>query len=184
MKKRDVISSISLRYKKVVVLVILFWLIIIISTMSVKLFTRITGDEVLLKVNHVDSNDPTKGYIKLRYDISDIDINALNPEEWDFKKGDTIYVTLSKEGRFCSISNISSKPVEGLFIKGKVKEVNGESLYVEYGMEDLFIKEDLGNMLSGFRAWNIYGKVAIDRFGNSIIKSIILIYDELEVELK
>src|SRR5690606_19882829 len=114
-------------------------------------------------------------YVILRYEISSIKIDPLRYKASDFKGGDKIYVSLQlddkKEGILSQIHK--SKPMEGLFIEGKVNDVYEKTLNVEYGIESYFVPEGEGLEIER-NLGEIYAKVAVDHYGKAVIKSLIL----------
>jgi len=96
-----------------------------------------TGETIVLATQPVDPFDPFRGqYMTINYEISRID-NAEG-----FKEGDTAYVALKEDGQgiWRKESVAKSKPDKGDFIRGDVTSVNGNSIRIEYGIEQFFFE--------------------------------------------
>lgn len=169
--------------KKIFLVIGAFWIVLIGGFIGIKEFTLKTGNEVLLKTVPVDPRDLFRGdYVILRYEISTIDANTFALNVSDFKVEDKIYATLNVDkDKIGNVSSISKQaPKDGNFIKGTVKRAYGNSLSVEYGIESYFVPEGKGREIERNRG-KLYTKVAIDKFGNAVIKSLIM--DGKEVNL-
>lgn len=169
--------------KKIFLIIGVFWVVLIGGFIGFKEFTLKTGNEILLKTVPVDPRDLFRGdYVILRYEISTIDTNTLALNASNFKVEDKIYVSLNvgndKIGNVVGISKQS--PLSGDFIKGTVKSTYENRITVEYGIESYFVPEGKGREIERNRG-KIYTKVAVDKFGNAVIKSLIM--DEKEVNL-
>ena len=162
----------------------IFWLIIVIGFVAFKEFTLITGKEVLLKTMPVDPRDLFRGdYVVLNYDISALDFNSLPTDSANFNDSDRVYVTLKIEDKYGVPTGIyRDPPKEGLFIKGTVKDVQGNGLIIEYGIESYFVPEGKGWEIQRQSGRNLEVKVAIDKFGNAVIKSLLIEGKEINFE--
>lgn len=162
--------------KKIFLIIGAFWIVLIGGFIGIKEFTLKTGNEVLLKTVPVDPRDLFRGdYVILRYEISTIDANAFALNVSDFKIEDKIYATLNVDkDKIGNVSSISKQtPANGNFIKGTVKSAYGNRLTIEYGIESYFVPESKGREIERNRG-KLYTKVAIDKFGNAVIKSLIM----------
>lgn len=170
--------------KNIFLLIGLFWLVIIGGFIGYKEFTLKTGDEILLKTRPVDPRDLFRGdYVILRYEISRIDTKETTFKAADFESGDKVYVRLNVDDE--QVGNLAGigkdKPAVGKFIEGEVVRVYGDNLEVEYGIESYFVPEGRGKEIER-EMGKIYTKVAIDDFGNAVIRSLVL--DGEEIKLK
>jgi uncharacterized membrane-anchored protein len=170
--------------KKIFIIIIVFWIVIIGGFIAYKEFTMRTGDEILLKTMPVDPRDLFRGdYVILGYEISTIYTNGLSYQSSDFKEDDSIYVLLNvnddKIGMLADIDK--SKPIEGVFIKGIIKSVDNNRLNVEYGIESYFVPEGEGKNIESSLG-KIYTKVAVDKFGNAVIKSLVLNGKDIDLD--
>ncbi len=170
--------------KKIFIGLGIFWVVILGGFIGFKEFTVRSGEEVLLKTVPVDPRDLFRGdYVVLRYKISSIDL-ALFPDSPVFVANNTIYVEIEKGADgYGAVSNLSKEPLKGkLFIKGVVQSVYNQTIQAEYGIESYFVPAGKGLVIERWRSGGVDAKVAIDRFGNAIIKTILL--DGEEVDFK
>lgn len=187
--------------KKFLYFTIIFWLLIFSGFIVNKEYTLRTGTEVLLKTAPVDPNDLFRGeYVTLNYEISNLNIAELQAEETYFDYNDRIYLSLElKEGYGVPKKIYANPPENELYIAGKVKDVvyewgnseeigSGEDagikeLRVDYGIESYFVPEGKGMEIEG-KQWTeeqaVTVKIAIDKRGNALIKSLLI--DGKEVE--
>lgn len=127
-----------------------FWLVLALFFVAINEKVFLTGDEIRLKVKPVDPRDLLRGqYVALNYDISEIQVKKSS----DFKRDETVYVTLIKEDKegeiYAAQSVYKFKPSKNPYIKGKIdfirynfrnnKDYN--TLVIDYGIENLFTKE-------------------------------------------
>ena len=159
--------------KKIFIGIGVFWLIIIIGFIASKEFTLQTGEEVILKTRPVDPRDLFRGdYVILNYEISSVDVSG-------YKEGDKVFVGLKIEDGYGFPTGVYKNPPDGLFIKGIVKE-EFRGLNVEYGIESYFVPEGKGREIERNRHLEV--KVVIDKFGNAVLKSILINGEELSFE--
>lgn len=124
-----------------------FWLILALFFVGINEKVFLTGDEIRLNVKPVDPRDLLRGqYVALNYDISEIQVG----KNADFKRDETVYVTLIKEGEiYVAQSVYKFKPSKNPYIKGKVDFIRRtygnnkslDTLIIKYGIENLFTKE-------------------------------------------
>ena len=124
-----------------------FWLILALFFVGINEKVFLTGDEIRLNVKPVDPRDLLRGqYVALNYDISEIQVE----ENADFKRDETVYVTLIKEGEIYAAQSVYKfKPSKNPYIKGKVDFIRRtygnnkslDTLIIKYGIENLFTKE-------------------------------------------
>jgi uncharacterized membrane-anchored protein len=162
--------------KRVFIAIGLFWLLIILGFVAFKEFTLRNGEDVLLKTRPVDPRDLFRGdYIILNYDISTLDISTLNTDSQNFEENDNVFVSLNNEGNYGIPTGVhKSAPKEGLFLKGKIKNVNSNTLSIEYGIESYFVPEGKGWEIQRQSGSNLEVRVAIDKLGNAVIKELLV----------
>lgn len=170
--------------KKIFIILGIFWLVIISGFIGYKEYTLRTGQEVLLKTTPVDPRDLFRGdYVVLRYDISSLIAENVTSERNDFKSGDDVYVSLDIKEKYAVGTGIYSKlPNEGLFIKGTLKNANSGRFNVEYGIESYFVPEGKGRYIERQLGKNIDVIIAIDKYGKSVIKALLI--DGQEVKFR
>ena len=162
--------------KKIFIGIGIFWVLIIGGFIGFKEFTLRTGEEVLLKTLPVDPRDLFRGdYVILRYDVSRVDTTATTLKASDVQIWSTVYVVLDiSDDRISSMKDIvRDKPSAWTFIRGTVKDTYSTTLSVEYGIESYFVPENTGKDIEQ-NIRDTYVKVAIDSFGNAVIKWLIL----------
>ena len=165
--------------KKIFLGIGVFWLVLLLGFIGVKEYTLRTGTEVLLKLRPVDPRDLFRGdYVILNYDISNVNVEKVR----EFMENDTIYTRLKLNGgiaEFVSVSKI--KPVDGLFIAGKVVALNDNNVRVIYGIESYFVPEGEGQIIER-SIKDMYAKIAINSSGRSVVKA--LVQDGKEITFK
>ena len=169
--------------KNIFLIIGIFWIVIIGWFISIKEFTLRTGNEILLKTVPVDPRDLFRGdYVILKYEISTIDTNTFSTNISDYKVGESVYVSLNIDSdKIGNIAQVTKNtPENSIFIKWTIKNIYWNNLNIEYGIESYFVPEGKGKNIEQNRG-EIYTKVAIDKFGNAIIKSLIM--DGKEVNL-
>ncbi len=112
-----------------------------------------TGEKILLKTAPVDPRDLFRGdYVNLSYDISTIDLGALNIKE-SFKPNEKVYVILNKkpDGIFVLQSLSKERPGGGKFIQGRAQREEPSSKW------EVLLKDDSGNIheLKPRWFWNV-----------------------------
>ncbi len=187
--------------KKILYLTVVFWLLIFSGFILYKEYTLRTGTEVILKTEPVDPRDLFRGdYVTLNYEISTLDLEEIPAEDPYFDYNDRIYLALElKDGYGMPKKIYKNPPDEELYIKGKVKEIiydweTDESgiveetgikeLRVEYGIESYFVPEGKGIEIER-QQWTgregVDVKVVIDKYGNAVIKSLLIDGEEVEI---
>lgn len=100
-------------------------------------WSSLTGHTIVLALRPVDPFDPFRGqYIILNYEISTIPfVNGA-------KEDDAIYVALREdENKIWRYESTSlKKPQQGTFVRGIIKSIYGDTMRVEYGIEQFFFE--------------------------------------------
>ncbi len=97
----------------------------------------IDGTKILLATRPIDPFDPLRGqYIDIRYEISQMPIIA------GAEVNSPVYVLLSpdQEGIFRLVGAIQDQPVSGSFLRGYVERIDGDQMFVKYGIEQYFFE--------------------------------------------
>jgi uncharacterized membrane-anchored protein len=180
--------------RKAFILIGAFWLALVGMLVGFKEYTRITGQEVLLRTVPVDPRDLFRGdYVILRYEISSLDLAQV---ELDFDSSRLselwrqrhVFVSLEVEDGYASATGVFTGKPDGLFIKGGVVPAGrlaqeGQSeLALEYGIESFFVPEGAGKAIEQQRRDGMDVRVSIDRFGNAVIRSLVLDGREVSVD--
>lgn len=187
--------------KKVLYLTVIFWLLIFSGFILYKEYTLRTGTEIILKTEPVDPRDLFRGdYVVLNYEISTLNLEEVQVEDPYFNYNDRIYLALEPENGYGVPKKIYKNPPDNeLYIKGRVKEIiydweayesNGmtedpalKEIRVEYGIESYFVPEGKGIEIE-HQQWTgregVDVKVVIDKYGNAVIKSLLIDGKELK----
>lgn len=158
------------------------WVVIIGGYIIIKEHILRTGTEITLQTVPVDPRDLFRGdYVVLKYPISQIDTKTLPSQPHNFNIGDRIFVTLAVEHGYAIASGISyAQPENALSIEGKIKNIIGNTLYIEYGIESYFVPENKGKEIEKMVGRSITVKVAVSKSGKAIIKTLLIDGTELK----
>jgi uncharacterized membrane-anchored protein len=143
------------------------------SLIAYKQVTLVTGQRIVLKTVPVDPRDMFRGdYVVLRYEITRLQLWQCSAA--DLQKGDTVYVTLHKEGRFWTAGLATKSPPEDgrLFIRGRVAHADSAGATIEYGIESYFVPEGKGRQLERAAGDRLTVEVAVDHHGRAAIRSV------------
>lgn len=187
--------------KKIFYLTVVFWLLIFSGFIAYKEYTLRTGTEVMLKTLPVDPRDLFRGdYVTLNYEIGTLDMEKLQAENSYFYNDEPVYLALELKNEYGTPKGIYTTPPEDeLYIKGKVKDIiydweTDESgimteeatikkLRVDYGIESYFVPEGRGMEIEKVQQTGrkeVDAKVIIDKYGNAIVKSLLIDGKEIE----
>lgn len=188
--------------KKILYLIIVFWLLIFSGFILYKEYTLRTGTEIILKTEPVDPRDLFRGdYVTLNYEISTLDLDAVPAEDPYFEYNDHIYLALELENGYGVPKKIYKNPPDDeLYIKGTVKELIYDweayedsatteepyvkKLRIEYGIESYFVPEGRGLEIES-QQWTgregVSVKVVVDKYGNAVIKSLLIDGEEVDI---
>jgi uncharacterized membrane-anchored protein len=140
---------------------------------------------VHLAVGPVDPRDPFRGdYVTLTYDISNIETDELIGNRYAY--GD-IYVELREgdNGLWEAVAIHDDRDREfsnTVLLKGEADYRSGGSLRVEYGIEELFIPEGSGEDIPWERREDIAVEIKVDRFGNAVLRHLLVDGEKLDLE--
>jgi uncharacterized membrane-anchored protein len=185
------------RFKLRFHLLVLFQIVLLTGMLGFKEFTAITGQQITLQTVPVDPWDMFRGeYVALSYDFSRLEGYALT--DWRhpdaslgrLQKGDAVYVTLRRNGRFWIYESISRNPPESgtIFLRGTVRsytparpstKLSGAptdaSVNIDYGIESYFVQHGTAIDLERQR-WTrgtvLAVDVRVDRFGRAVIRNV------------
>lgn len=165
-----------MKNKKIFIFLGIFWFLIIGGFIAFKEFTLRTGEEIVLKTVPVDPRDMFRGdYVVLVYEISSLNLGNIKGNISVLKPGDIVYVTLNTEEKYAVASDIYlSQPLTGLFIKGVIKEISGNNLNIEYGIESYFVPENKGREIERQIGRNVEVKVMVNKSGNAVVKDLLI----------
>lgn len=168
-----------------VLIILSFWLITLGMIVSFNEYTLRNGEEVFIKTLPVDPRDLFRGdYMILNYDISSFSLENKSVPKY-LSEGDSVYTVLEKNSEgFVSVSKVLRQHPgqEILAIKGQIIQLRENDGFVEiileYGIESFFIPEKTGRNFPMITEV----KVAIDKYGNSKIKSVYHDGEEIKLE--
>ncbi|MFH2027788.1 MAG: GDYXXLXY domain-containing protein [Nanoarchaeota archaeon] len=170
--------------KKIVLLISIFWLIIIVGFIVIKEFTLRTGDGILLKTQPIDPRDLFRGdYVILNYEISTLDLRLLDIDPTEFNINQRVFIKLDDQDGYGNPIGIYEKtPSDGLFMKGTIRNIQDSVITIEYGIESYFVPEGMGMTIESQSGRNLDVMVKIDKFGNSIINSLLIDGKEINLD--
>ncbi len=157
-------------------LITLLWIGVIAALWAKNEYQVRNAQEVILKTVPVDPRDLFRGdYVRLRYEISRLDLDSLSPGNTDFKQNGLIFVSLKEEGDVWRAENASSqKPQKGIFLKGRIRWISNRQADVEYGIESYFVPEGKGLELEEKAAkGELKVVVSVSSSGKAILKGVI-----------
>ncbi|MPM76528.1 hypothetical protein SDC9_123526 [bioreactor metagenome] len=193
--------------KKILYLTVVFWLLIFSGFILYKEYTLRTGTEIILKTQPVDPRDLFRGdYVTLNYEISTLNLEEIPAEDPHFEYNDRIYLALEIKNGYGVPKKIYRNPPDNeLYIKGRVTGIeydwhDGEAdnieggetidemgikkLTIEYGIESYFVPEGKGLEIERQQQTGREGvdvKVVVDKYGNAVIKSLLIGGKEVEI---
>jgi uncharacterized membrane-anchored protein len=146
------------------------------------------GRSILLRTAPVDPNDPMRGeYARFNYELSSVP-RALwrdglparfPPNSYDYRSGRDlrVYAALRvDEAGIAELVSLSDRqPADGLYLQGRVNNLNGANLSVRYGIEALFLEQGKSQKLEDARRKERPGapmdaEVAVSDAGLAVIK--------------
>lgn len=134
--------------------------------------TVLTGEEVEIEVvEPVDPRDVFRGqYAVLEYTINTLDRDTVGSA---IEEGDTVYVTLEKDGEYWGAVGASTEIPEERCIKGEVESAVGDSVRVSYGIENFFADPEEAQRIQRERWRNdVSGIVSVDGGCNSVLRGL------------
>ena len=186
------------------VLVVLLQTVALIAMVGMKQYTLNTGTPILLETEPVDPRSLFSGdYVRLNYKISRLDVDRISKESREWKRHETIYVTLKPSQKYAEPVGVAREmltPKSGeVVIKGEVEwasttvwnattnqEDKGNFVNVRYGIENYFVPEGEGREIERRVVDGVDQKldvrVAVDKNGAAGIKAILLNGEERYVE--
>lgn len=135
--------------------------------------TVLTGEEVRIEVvEPVDPRDVFRGqYAVLEYSITTLNRSMVGSE---MKEGDTVYVTLEKDGEYWVAADASKRKPDGdTCIRGEVESVSDDTVRVSYGIENFFANPEKARRIEEERWKNdVAGIVAVDGGCDSVLRGV------------
>jgi uncharacterized membrane-anchored protein len=172
--------------KKRYILAVGLQIFILLVMIAMKWYTVSYGTKILLKTTPVDPWDPFRGdYIILNYEVSTINLKTVSADSESYKKNETIYVGLKKEGKYWVAKSVAKKQskVNGMAVKGKVSYFDPvlRQLNISYGIDTYYVPEKQGKPIEQSRKL-LDVEVAVDNMGNSAVLRIFM--DDKEIKFQ
>lgn len=133
---------------------VLVWTSVIGGLWAHEEYIATHGREIVLPTLPVDPRDLFRGdYVVLRYEISHHKVPIFRKL---LESGQAVYVSLKINGQHWTIDEITlMKPTRGLFLQGKISDVQKDKYQVtygiQYGIESYFVPEGEGKKLEALR---------------------------------
>jgi len=175
-----------------IALIIALQTLALFSMIAMRQWTLSTGTSVTLETAPIDPRSLFSGdYVRLNYKISDIRLDGISGDS-EFKRHDCVYVLLKESDPYWQpVSVHHNKPTVPpghLAIKGEVNYANeiswnqetgksekAKNINVRYGIESYFLPEGEGRGLERPKEGEkVTILVAVDRYGNAGIKSLLV----------
>lgn len=168
----------NIQVKIAFLVIVLSQTFLLVYMIASKQYTLDTGTAVLLETQPIDPRSLFSGdYVSLNYSISNISLGIV-PGEKQFQYGDDVYLALQSNGGFWTpvlISKTSPTPVPGqTIIRGKAQNLQDNTLYIWYGIEQYYVPEGKGKDLETLaNQKQLSVKVKIDKFGRAAIAGLL-----------
>lgn len=175
-----------------ITLIIAVQSLVLVCMIGMKQWTLNTGAPIILETAPIDPRSLFSGdYVRLNYKISNIRLDET-PGDKDFKRHDRVYVLLKAGDPYwqpVSVHRIKPDAPSGhVVIKGEVTVANElfwnpetrqsekvKHISVRYGIESYFVPEGEGRVLERPKEGEkVSMRVAVDRYGNAGIKSLLV----------
>ncbi|MEW6645736.1 MAG: GDYXXLXY domain-containing protein [Pseudomonadota bacterium] len=170
-------------------LIIVIQTLVLAGMIAKRQWTLTTGTPVLLETRPIDPRSLFRGdYVTFNYAISRLRLDELDGDEV-FQRHDTIYVVLEPGAPYWRPRAVFHElPPGQVALRGRVQYA-GEQWWnpetgktetlrhvgVRYGIEDYFVPEGEGRKLERPAADEVVALgVAVDRFGNGAIQSLLI----------
>ena len=157
-------------------LIVVLQLALVLGLFGAKQLTLGTGQHLLLRVEPIDPVDFFRGeYVVLRYSLSELQSGWL--EGPPPVKGETVYVSLGRSGRFVERREVSRTPPKDAFafLKGTVISADKNHCRVEYGIESWFVPRGKGPELEREgrrRDRQLIAEIAVDGSGHAVLRAV------------
>lgn len=155
-------TSARTELKKLIFAISLISVVIILFVLYLS-WPLLTGQTVILSTQPVDPFDVFRGqYLTINYNLSSI------PLLDGASVGDNVYVSLQKIGDISQYKSASLTKPTDLFIKGKIIAIGGQTMRVQYGLENYFFERH-----AQFSTQNLTVEAKIDSSGNARISRLL-----------
>lgn len=152
-------------------------LVLILGLMGSKQLTLRMGERFLLRTAPVDPMDTFRGeYVHLGYETL-TEVESMAVEGPPPVKGEILYVSLARVGRFATRAAVSrTPPTDALaYLRGTVVGADKTHCRVEYGIESWFVPRGQGPELEREAARKdrqLLAEIAVDRGGHAALRAV------------
>ena len=151
--------------------------LVLVGMVGLKQYTLVTGAMVTLTTEPIDPRSLFRGdFARLNFTISRVQ-NADYTGK--FERGQTVYVLLdtsAPQAKLISVNEV--RPVSSsdrVVMKARVFATWNDTIQLKYGIENYFVPEGTGLELERREPGReVTVDVAVDRFGNSAIKTLLV----------
>jgi Uncharacterized membrane-anchored protein len=143
--------------------------------------TVLTGNEVVIEV--VEPVDP-RDVLQVQYAVLEYSITNRGMLSSETEEGDTVYVTLEKEGEYWVAADASTQmPDAATCVRGEVESASGETVRISYGIENFFAEPEEARRIEEER-WKsgVAGVVAVDGRCDSVLRGVRIGNETLRAE--
>ncbi len=157
----------------------------LVTIIAINQWTLATGTPIVLETRPIDPRSLFRGdYVRLNYTINNLP-RSLPGADKKYARGERVYVLIRQGAPYWKAVSIHRNrpklPPDHVVIKGEVKtsllfrsRLSG-GLSVRYGIENYFVPEGEGRALERPKPGEkITIRVAVDSFGNSAIKAVLV----------
>ena len=163
-------------HTKLILLVSILTLVLL-GMVGIRQYTLSSGTVVELETVPIDPRSLFRGdFARLDFKIS-----QLSGTEFvaGFETGDTVYVLLDRSNVAASITSLHKEwpetETDQVVMKGRIYRATKNTLRIRYGIENFFVPEGKGIELERpDPSRTITVEVAVDRFGKSAIKALLI----------
>lgn len=158
------------------IIVIVLIIIVISSIILYNQWPLIVGEKIIVNASLREYDDPFYGsYMIINYEFSTI----INLEKIDID--DVIYVLLSedKQGIWRYENTSKYRPLKGLFLRGKVKNINYNKTEIEYGIEQFFFEKN-----AKMPTKNTTVKISVAKSGRAKLEQIFFNGEPIKINYK
>src|SRR5439155_16329467 len=93
-----------------------------------------------------------------------------------YQKGQTVFVTLGRGGRFRTAEAVSQGPPKDgrLFLRGRVRKVASQAMEAQYGIESYFMPEGKADALAttSQKYKGLTAEISVGRSGRAVLRKV------------
>lgn len=133
-----------------------------------------TGTDITVRTRPVDPRDLFRGnYAQLSYDFSRVPLQEL-ASTTPLRTGEVVYVSLreGRDGLYEFAAASLEKPVDGLFLRGRVEYVMEDQVSLLYGIEAFFAPKETALALEQTLRERAVATLAVSGSGRARIRAV------------